>query len=88
MMDGYIKKRAKIVSIRKYDKTICSSRVIMVKAVTTDGEVVDIEWARELNRKPKEAFDSMWKMCDGEPVQVYLSTFSQFLTYCVPTSQI
>ncbi len=83
-MDGYIKREAKIVSIRRYDETICSSKVILVTVRTNDDDLYEIEWAREAGRKPVEVFDKLWNAESGSDVVLYESERSSNLTFVEP----
>ena len=85
-MDGYEAREATLISIRRYDETICSSRVIFAKVCTKDEEVVDLEWAREAGRKPVEAFDMLWNLDSGAKVVLYESSVSSNLSYAIPAA--
>ncbi len=83
-MGGYETREATLVSIRRYDETFCSSRVIFATVCTKDEEVVEIEWAREAGRKPVESFDMLWNAESGDKVILYESPISSNLSYVIP----
>lgn len=83
-MNGYVKREATLVSIRRYDETFCSSKVILATVRTKDDDIFDIEWAREAGRKPVEIFDIVWEMESGANVILNESERSCNLTYFEP----
>ena len=80
----YNRTRATIISFSRDDERVCSSRIILMKARTDDGNVVEIEWARELIPQHKNDFDAMWEGKVGDSVLLYGSSLTY--TYCVPAS--